>query len=129
MDNQLIQSSIGIPKLLIAIIVFILITAIAVLGIYWQQNSDPYIQEVLSLEGNVTRGHDIFQINCSGCHGSELAGSVGPNLQNVAKHKSRSDIIKQVVSGKTPPMPKFQPTPQEMADLLNYLEKFGHNNL
>jgi len=28
-----------------------------------------------------------------------------------------------VVSGETPPMPMFQPKPQEMADLLKYLEK------
>jgi hypothetical protein len=27
-----------------------------------------------------------------------------------------------VVSGRTPPMPKFQPEAQEMADLLEYLE-------
>ena len=127
MDNQLIQSSIGIPKSLIIIIVLVVTMAVGLLGIYWHQNSDPYIQEVLSLEGDTAHGRDIFQINCSGCHGSQLAGSVGPSLKNVAKHKSKSDIIKQVVSGQTPPMPKFQPNPQEMADLLNYLEKFGKN--
>ena len=27
-----------------------------------------------------------------------------------------------VVSGETPPMPKFQPNPQEMVDLLSFLE-------
>ena len=30
-------------------------------------------------------------------------------------------LIQQVVSGKTPPMPRFQPEPQAMADLLAYL--------
>ena len=128
MDNQLIQSSVGIPKLLIIIIVLVVTMAVSVIGVYWYHNSDPYIQEVLSLPGDTSHGHDIFQINCSGCHGSQLAGSVGPSLRNVAKHKSRSEIIKQVVSGRTPPMPKFQPSPQEMADLLEYLEKFGKNS-
>ncbi|RDH51814.1 cytochrome C, partial [Mastigocladus laminosus WC112] len=30
--------------------------------------------------------------------------------------------IHQVISGDTPPMPKFQPSAKEMADLLSYLE-------
>lgn len=123
MDNQLIQPPLGIQKLLIAIIALAIIVAIGVLGVYWNQNSDPYIQEVLSLEGDLTNGRDIFQINCSGCHASQTGGSVGPSLQNIAKRKSRVDIIEQVISGKTPPMPKFQPNPREMADLLNYLEQ------
>jgi len=33
------------------------------------------------------------------------------------------DLIRQVTSGQTPPMPQFQPSPQEMADLLKYLEQ------
>ena len=125
MDNQLIQPPLGIQKLLIAIIALAIIVVISVLGVYWNQNSDPYIQEVLSLEGDLTNGRDIFQINCSGCHASQTSGSVGPSLQNIAKRKSKIDIIEQVISGKTPPMPKFQPNPREMADLLNYLEQFN----
>ena len=123
MDNQLIQSPLRIQKLLIIVIVSVIAIAISVLGIYWHQNSDPYIQEVLALKGDMVNGHDIFQINCSGCHSSQMSGSVGPNLTNVAKRKSKKEIIRQVISGKTPPMPKFQPNSQEMADLLNYLEQ------
>ncbi|NER30629.1 MAG: cytochrome c, partial [Symploca sp. SIO1C4] len=37
--------------------------------------------------------------------------------------KSKISLIHQVTDGKTPPMPKFQPSPQEMADLLSYLEE------
>ncbi|MCA1991498.1 MAG: cytochrome c, partial [Coleofasciculus sp. S288] len=50
-------------------------------------------------------------------------GRVGPSLQHVSKRKSKTSLIYQVISGQTPPMPKFQPSPQEMADLLSYLEK------
>ncbi|NJK36270.1 MAG: cytochrome c, partial [Oscillatoriales cyanobacterium SM2_2_1] len=57
-----------------------------------------------------------------GCHGSQADGNVGPSLHNVPKRKSEIGLIHQVISGKTPPMPKFQPTAQEMADLLRYLE-------
>jgi hypothetical protein len=44
-------------------------------------------------------------------------------LHDVPKRKSKVSLIEQVTSGKTPPMPKFQPSSQEMADLLSYLEK------
>jgi mono/diheme cytochrome c family protein len=127
-DNQLIQSPIGRQKLLMIATALLIATALATTIIYWHQNSDPYnpyTQEVLSLEGDTINGHDIFQINCSGCHVSQITGSVGPNLQNIAKRKSQIEIIKQVVSGRTPPMPKFQPSPQEMADLLDYLEQLN----
>lgn len=123
MDNQLIKSSLKLQKLLIIVTILVLALSVSILGIYWQQNSDPYIKEVLSLEGNVNRGHDIFQINCAGCHASQIGESVGPSLKNVSKRKSDPDIIKQVTSGRTPPMPKFLPTSQEMADLLNYLKQ------
>jgi hypothetical protein len=43
-------------------------------------------------------------------------------LLGVSTRKSKASLIKQVVSGETPPMPQFQPGPQEMADLLKYLE-------
>lgn len=86
------------------------------------QASDPYVKTVLSLNGDSVQGHAIFQINCAGCHGLEADGRVGPSLQGVSKHKSRYGLIHQVISGDTPPMPKFQPSTQEMADLLSYLE-------
>lgn len=123
MDNQLIKSSLKLQKLIITVTILAFVISVIILGIYWQQNSDPYIKEVLSLEANVARGHDIFQINCAGCHASQIDESVGPNLKNVSKRKSDIEIIKQVTSGRTPPMPKFLPTSQEMADLLHYLKQ------
>ena len=122
MDNQLIKIPLKLQKQSIVITLLAIAISISILGIYWYQNSDPYIKEVLSLEGNLTKGHDIFQINCAGCHAFQ-SESVGPSLKNVSKRKSDPDIIKQVTSGRTPPMPKFQPTSQEMADLLNYLKQ------
>lgn len=83
--------------------------------------ADPYVSTVLSLPGNAERGQAIFQINCAGCHGPEGRGLVGPDLANVSNRKSRKDLIRQVTTGETPPMPKFQPSPETMADLLSYL--------
>ncbi|NEQ28240.1 MAG: cytochrome c, partial [Microcoleus sp. SIO2G3] len=64
----------------------------------------------------------IFQMNCASCHGIFADGMVGPNLHHIRDRKSSIRIINQVISGQTPPMPQFQPSPQEMADLLEYLE-------
>lgn len=124
MNNEVTQERMLIRQIIwfaIPIILFLLITIFT-----FQVNSvaDPYIQEVLALQGNVNKGHDIFQINCAACHGSQGDGHVGPSLRNIPKRRSKSSLIHQVVSGETPPMPKFQPSPQEMADLLSYLEKF-----
>ncbi|WP_449001538.1 c-type cytochrome [Myxosarcina sp. GI1(2024)] len=101
----------------------VIVLGISVLGVYWQKISDPYIQEVLSLQGNVERGYEIFQINCAGCHAIQTANSVGPSLKNISKRRSKIGTIEQVISGQTPPMPKFQPTSQEMADLLKFLQQ------
>ncbi|ELS03395.1 cytochrome c, mono- and diheme variants family [Xenococcus sp. PCC 7305] len=100
-----------------------LIFVVLVAGTYFYQGTSPYCQEVLALEGNIGKGRDIFQINCAVCHGATAEGNIGPSLRNIAKRKSKTALINQVVSGDTPPMPKFKPNSQEMADLLSYLEQ------
>ena len=122
MDNQLAQSYTWLNRLTSIFIVVILAIACGILGVYWQRASDPYTQQVLSLEGDANRGLAIFQINCAGCHNLQADRSVGPRLIDISKRKSQREIITQVTSGRTPPMPKFQPSQQEMADLLGYLK-------
>ena len=82
---------------------------------------DPYAKQTLDLQGSAANGGKLFLINCAGCHGIAGQGLVGPNLHGVANRKNQRQLIQQVVSGKTPPMPRFQPEPQAMADLLAYL--------
>lgn len=83
--------------------------------------SDPYTRSTLQLSGSGERGEQLFLINCAGCHGIAAQGLVGPNLHGVNSRKNNRQLIQQVVSGRTPPMPRFQPEPQAMADLLAYL--------
>ena len=123
MDNQIVQSNFWLNRLLLIIMTVMLVVGLGILGIYWQKVSDPYAHEVLSLEGDIQNGLAIFQINCAGCHNLQAERNVGPRLENVSKRKSQRDIITQVISGRTPPMPKFQPSEQEMADLLSYLNQ------
>ena len=122
MENKLAQPGILIRRITLVVLAVLLAISASLLGFHLIQVSDPYVSTVLSLTGDSRRGHDMFQINCAGCHGLQADGKVGPSLQHVSKRKSKLSLIHQVTSGQTPPMPKFQPSPQEMADLLSYLE-------
>jgi mono/diheme cytochrome c family protein len=121
-DSQLVPTKVLVNRLLLVITTMMLVLSLLILAWYVNRVSDPYIQQVLSLRGDQVRGYEIFEINCAGCHGKEADGIVGPSLHHVPKRKSKVSLITQVISGKTPPMPKFQPSVQEMADLLSYLE-------
>ena len=123
MDNQLVQSRVWLNRLILIIMAVMLIVGFSILGIYWQKTSYPYAYDVLSLEGDPQKGLAMFQINCAGCHNLRADKNVGPRLEDITKRKSQRDIITQVTSGRTPPMPKFQPSKQEMADLLSYLSQ------
>ena len=84
---------------------------------------DPYVRSSLEKVGDQEHGSKLFLINCAGCHGIAAQGVVGPNLHGVSQRKKDPALIHQVISGKTPPMPSFQPDPQSMADLLAYLHE------
>ncbi len=106
-----------------AIAVTCLVVAVSIMFWLLRPPLDPYTQSVLSLVGNPTQGRSIFVMNCVACHGEWATGKVGPNLHGVSDRKSDDRLIHQVVSGETPPMPQFQPSPQDMADLLSYLKQ------
>jgi hypothetical protein len=122
LNEQLVKPEGSSQKSITIVLVICLSIVLSLLSMNQFRQADPYVQEVLSLNGDSVQGHAIFQINCAGCHGIMADGKVGPSLKNVSSRKSPSRLIEQVISGKTPPMPKFQPSPQEMADLLSYLE-------
>lgn len=123
LDNQITKPEILIQRIAVIALAMLLAVLLGFFAVRILRDSDPYLQSVLSLRGDPIQGHAIFQINCADCHGFEADGLVGPSLQAISKRKSRYGIIHQVTSGETPPMPKFQPNYQEMADLLSFLEK------
>ncbi|MGF1487050.1 MAG: c-type cytochrome [Prochloraceae cyanobacterium] len=122
-DDRLLQPKFAGQRIAILAIAIAIFCFIAFLGVYFSRISDPYVQKVLSQTGDPSKGQAIFQINCAGCHQGITPGSVGPNLKDIGRRKSKVGLIYQVTSGQTPPMPKFQPSPEEMADLLSYLER------
>ena len=117
------QAAKNVFQQLAVVVTGLLLISLAVIwSLYAVYPSDPYVQSVLARTGDVSRGRDIFALNCAVCHGLEAAGEVGPDLRNVSERKSRAALIDQVISGKTPPMPQFQPGEKDMADLLSFLE-------
>jgi mono/diheme cytochrome c family protein len=102
----------------------VLAAATCILLMLWlvpASRQDPYSRATLALEGSLDNGGRLFRINCAGCHGLAAQGLVGPNLHGVSHRRNDRQLITQVVSGRTPPMPRFQPDPQAMADLLAFL--------
>lgn len=41
----------------------------------------------------------VFSKSCASCHGANLEGGIGPNLQHVGKSMSESDILNQINNG------------------------------
>jgi cytochrome c551/c552 len=126
--TETVDTQTTLTKTLFQRLAFVLLTVLLLmlavfLVIHFTQTADPYVQEVLSLLGDENRGAAIFEMNCAQCHGVNADGNVGPSLHEIGKRRSQIDLIYQVVTGQTPPMPKFQPSPQEMADLLTYLKR------
>lgn len=111
------------PRTFIAALATLAATACAVLAfaLYQAAIVDPYTQAVLALDGDLEQGGRLFRINCAGCHGLASQGLLGPNLHGVTDRKNDAQLVKQVVSGNTPPMPKFELDPQAMADLISHL--------
>ena len=108
---------------LTALWVGLVVAIVLLLGIAtYRPVVDPYLESVLSLSGDRSRGAAIFQMNCAICHGQTARGEIGPSLLAITDHRSKASLVDQVISGKTPPMPQFQPDPQAMADLLKYLD-------
>ena len=122
LEEKFQDQTFALQRILSVVVLIGAITLLVIFGVRYAQAADPYIREVLELKGNEVRGQEIFQMNCAVCHGLEARGEVGPSLLGVSARKSKAKLIEQVVSGKTPPMPQFQPAPQDMADLLKYLE-------
>lgn len=121
-DNQVESSSKVIQRAWLVVVVLLIAVGIT----FWHSTTkgarDPYIHSVLQQVGNADRGKEIFKLNCATCHGLTAEGEVGPDLHEVSARKSRVALIEQVISGKTPPMPQFQPNEKDMADLLSFLE-------
>lgn len=114
-------------SLLIGVVVALAASACIFLVLFSRGHfrADPYIKSTLNLDGSLNKGSRLFRINCAGCHGISAQGLLGPNLHQVSERLNDTQIIRQVIEGRTPPMPSFKMEPQTMADLLKYLHSIN----
>src|SRR5215471_4097309 len=88
-------------------------------GAYPARTVDPAMAE---------RGRGIYGANCAFCHGQDTrGGDGGPSLlrsQLVQDDRNGETIAPVVRSGQTPPMPPFNFTDAQMADIAAFLHSF-----
>lgn len=61
------------------------------------------VATMIAPEGEVNRGHTLFDRNCAHCHGDDARGDEGPSLYNLAKSDGRiTKIIKDGIKGEMP---------------------------
>jgi cytochrome c551 len=56
-------------------------------------------------EFDASAAETVYQQSCSNCHGGDLGGKVGPNLQNVGGQYSQEEILDIIQNGKGGGMP------------------------
>ncbi|TDM12604.1 cytochrome c551 [Macrococcus lamae] len=68
-------------------------------------------------------GKTAFQQNtCVGCHGKDMEGASGPNLQKIGSKYSKEQILNIIKNGKGA-MPKGQAEGKEAEQIADYLAK------
>jgi cytochrome c551 len=50
-------------------------------------------------QGQYAKAVQLYQQSCQSCHGANLEGATGPNLQHVGSQLSEADIENRIASG------------------------------
>ncbi|WLR46243.1 cytochrome c [Halobacillus litoralis] len=64
---------------------------------------------------------ELFQNQCASCHGGDLGGGAGPNLQEVGSRYSAEEINDIIVNGKGSAMPAGLYTGEQATKLAEWL--------
>ncbi|MFD1018782.1 cytochrome c550 [Thalassobacillus hwangdonensis] len=64
---------------------------------------------------------DIFQNNCSSCHGADLSGANGPSLKTIGSKYSKDEIQDIIINGKGQAMPAGLVPAEEASILAEWL--------
>lgn len=63
--------------------------------------------EIPDTPADASAAEDLYKANCVGCHGDQMQGGMGPNLQKVGGTLSKDKIYNQILKGGGG-MPAFQ---------------------
>jgi len=79
----------------------------------------------------VERGKALYGVNCAFCHGADTrGGDTGPNLlrSQLVQDDNNGETIAPVLQRNQPPMPKFEFTAAQAADIAAFLHSFTINS-
>lgn len=76
------------------------------------------------------RGRAYYTAQCAFCHGADTRGASGPSLlrSQLVQDDRNGETIGQVVRSGPPPMPKFDITDTQLAELAAFLHSFTLNS-
>ena len=78
--------------------------------------------EISQLDTNVRAGEPLYQTLCSGCHGTQGRGRIGPNLVAHIEHHDIEEFADYILEGPGS-MPSFGYLDnQEIADIIAYIK-------
>ena len=64
---------------------------------------------------------ELYQNQCASCHGGDLGGGAGPNLQEVGSRYSAAEIEDIIINGKGSAMPAGLYTGEQATQLAEWL--------
>lgn len=81
------------------------------------------IDDILALEGDLTRGQILYESRCASCHGLQGQGVSGPAMDERVPLLTGTEILETVLDG-IGQMPAFGDdlSDQQLSDLLTYLQ-------
>ncbi|CAM3115392.1 cytochrome c [Paenibacillus sediminis] len=92
--------------------VFVVACALAIVLMFTLPGKEQVAEEqkptMPAVELDATAAEATVKANCISCHGDQLQGSVGPNLQKIGSELTVDDIYKTITKGKGGMMPSFK---------------------
>ncbi|MFT4978762.1 MAG: mono/diheme cytochrome c family protein [Myxococcota bacterium] len=87
------------------------------------------VEAILALEGDVAEGASVYSTQCSGCHGADGEGGVGPAMDALVPAHTDTQFIDVVLYGIGDEMPTHDHlSDQRIADLLAWArDTYGEN--
>jgi mono/diheme cytochrome c family protein len=80
------------------------------------------VDDILSLDGDAVAGADVYQAECSGCHGSDGEGGSGPALDGVYDAYAPAQLVTLILEGEGGMPAHDYLSDQEIADLMAHVE-------
>jgi mono/diheme cytochrome c family protein len=96
------------------------------------EKSDSIISATLNDPSSIVNGKQLFNANCSVCHGTNAQGEIGPNLTDDywIYGGDNEDIIRTIINGRPNGMPshKYKFTPKEIGQVASYVMSLKGSN-